>query len=169
MALTDEQLQEAAKMWRDGMSMAQIGNHFNHSRNAIAGYMNRDRDLFPARQSGKGRPRRDGTPARPRVQAPPKLKLGTAKLTVAGNEIECSVELVKIPETPSDIPVHVETKDFTALRSFEQLESKECKWPIGDSEFQACGREIVPGKPYCQAHCNLSYMPRKASTNRSYR
>jgi GcrA cell cycle regulator len=169
MALTDEQLQEAAKMWRDGMSMAQIGNHFNHSRNAIAGYMNRDRDLFPARQSGKGRPRRDGTPARPR---PPKPKtwLDRAQKTLAvQDEIAAAIQPPQIQESPSDIPVHVETKDFTALRSFEQLRERECKWPIGDSAFQACGREIVPGKPYCQAHCNLSYMPRKASTKRSYR
>lgn len=41
-----------------------------------------------------------------------------------------------------------------------------CKWPIGDPkepDFRFCGcKEVVPGKPYCQPHCDIAYVkPRK--------
>ena len=35
-----------------------------------------------------------------------------------------------------------------------------CKWPIGhpgDEDFYFCGKEVVPGKPYCNEHCLVAY------------
>ena len=35
-----------------------------------------------------------------------------------------------------------------------------CKWPIGhpgDEDFYFCGKEVVPGKPYCAEHCLIAY------------
>ena len=35
-----------------------------------------------------------------------------------------------------------------------------CKWPIGhpgDPDFYFCGKEVIPGKPYCGEHCLIAY------------
>ena len=35
-----------------------------------------------------------------------------------------------------------------------------CKWPIGhpgDKDFYFCGKEVIPGKPYCGEHCVIAY------------
>ena len=35
-----------------------------------------------------------------------------------------------------------------------------CKWPIGhpgDKDFYFCGKEVIPGKPYCGEHCLIAY------------
>ena len=37
---------------------------------------------------------------------------------------------------------------------------KGCKWPIGhpgDEDFYFCGKEVIPGKPYCAEHCLVAY------------
>ena len=37
---------------------------------------------------------------------------------------------------------------------------KGCKWPIGhpgDEDFYFCGKEVIPGKPYCGEHCLVAY------------
>ena len=37
---------------------------------------------------------------------------------------------------------------------------KGCKWPIGhpgDADFYFCGKEVIPGKPYCGEHCLIAY------------
>jgi GcrA cell cycle regulator len=43
-----------------------------------------------------------------------------------------------------------------------------CKWPIGhpgDEDFYFCGKEVIPGKPYCNEHCLVAYR-RKDNGNR---
>lgn len=43
-----------------------------------------------------------------------------------------------------------------------------CKWPIGhpgDPDFYFCGKETVPGKPYCGEHCLIAYR-RKDNNNK---
>jgi GcrA cell cycle regulator len=35
-----------------------------------------------------------------------------------------------------------------------------CKWPIGhpgEEDFYFCGKEVIPGKPYCGEHCVVAY------------
>ena len=37
---------------------------------------------------------------------------------------------------------------------------KGCKWPIGHpggEDFYFCGKEVIPGKPYCGEHCLIAY------------
>ena len=43
-----------------------------------------------------------------------------------------------------------------------------CKWPIGhpgDEDFYFCGKEVIPGKPYCAEHCLVAYR-RKDNSNK---
>lgn len=48
-----------------------------------------------------------------------------------------------------------------ALRADVKNFSKRCQWPIGHPGkpgFHFCGDEnVVPGKPYCAAHCRIAY------------
>jgi GcrA cell cycle regulator len=47
------------------------------------------------------------------------------------------------------------------LYPLEYLEYNRCAWPFGDEEFTFCGEASVYGKPYCQEHLNLVYLPHK--------
>ena len=41
-----------------------------------------------------------------------------------------------------------------------------CKWPIGhpgDKDFYFCGKEVIPGKPYCGEHCVIAYRRKDSS------
>ena len=41
-----------------------------------------------------------------------------------------------------------------------------CKWPIGhpgDQDFYFCGKEVIPGKPYCGEHCVIAYRRKDSS------
>ena len=45
--------------------------------------------------------------------------------------------------------------------SLSELGNKQCRWPVGEpgtEGFHFCGDPaIVPGKPYCAAHCKIAY------------
>ena len=60
---------------------------------------------------------------------------------------------VVMPEMPKELPLRLE------LRQLEWSRNK-CCWPTGDPKkhgFTFCGVTIVPGKPYCLAHCYEAY------------
>lgn len=43
------------------------------------------------------------------------------------------------------------------------LTERMCRWPIGhpgERDFHFCGNAHVPGRPYCEAHCELAYRGR---------
>ena len=43
------------------------------------------------------------------------------------------------------------------------LTERMCRWPIGhpgDADFHFCGGARAPGRPYCEAHCDLAYRGR---------
>ncbi len=51
-----------------------------------------------------------------------------------------------------------DSKDITVNGLIASM--KGCKWPIGhpgDEDFYFCGKEVIPGKPYCGEHCLIAY------------
>jgi GcrA cell cycle regulator len=45
-----------------------------------------------------------------------------------------------------------------------------CRWPFGDpgdADFHFCGKQTVPGKPYCAEHCAVAYVSKSNSRDRS--
>ena len=45
-------------------------------------------------------------------------------------------------------------------RSFQQLNARACRWPVGDpsnSGFFFCGAQRSANKPFCAAHCRRAY------------
>jgi len=59
----------------------------------------------------------------------------------------------KPPAEPVNLPLRLELRKLSWSRS-------KCCWPTGDPKktgFSFCGDPIVPGKPYCLAHCEEAY------------
>ena len=56
------------------------------------------------------------------------------------------------------------TKKTTQIKqkgiALTELKANSCRWPLGDPndpDFSFCGKEAVPGKPYCATHCLEAY------------
>lgn len=57
------------------------------------------------------------------------------------------------------------TKIAEKQKSLLDLESGECRWPVGDPRkegFHFCGAQQVMGRPYCIEHWPLSFVPGRA-------
>ncbi len=57
------------------------------------------------------------------------------------------------------------TKKAKQIKSVENLEAKDCRWPIGDPrhpDFHFCGAEHLPGRPYCALHWRMAFAPPKS-------
>jgi GcrA cell cycle regulator len=57
------------------------------------------------------------------------------------------------PRVDADVPL-------SQRRSFLELDSSTCRWPVGDpcqSDFFFCGARPLEGKPYCAAHDARAY------------
>jgi GcrA cell cycle regulator len=47
-------------------------------------------------------------------------------------------------------------------KSIQTLTEVTCRWPIGDpqnTEFHFCGKNKVPGLPYCEVHARRAFQP----------
>jgi GcrA cell cycle regulator len=45
-----------------------------------------------------------------------------------------------------------------------ELENYDCRWPIGDPKqpnFHFCGGPNLPGRPYCEHHWRMAFLPAK--------
>lgn len=129
---TEERLKKLKDLWNKGLSISQIGEELDVSRNAIAGKVYR-----------LGLPKR---------QSPISSKSAPAK--------KAPEALDNSDMEPSDLPLKL------ALRKIDWSRSK-CSWPKGDpktTEFEFCGAEVVPGKPYCNDHCFEAYTTSRDSS-----
>lgn len=127
---TDEDVERARQLYYNGATFSAIAAELSRTRNAIAGLCNRYQF--------------ERAPKPPKVVAPKKT---VAAVTKKIKEI-AKVIAPPPPPTPRNSP-----------KSLIELESRDCRWPIGDSDFQFCAEETVEGKPYCLKHCKLAYVP----------
>ena len=47
-------------------------------------------------------------------------------------------------------------------KTIASLDECSCRWPIGDpqmSDFYFCGKNKVPGLPYCEFHARRAFQP----------
>ena len=50
-------------------------------------------------------------------------------------------------------------------KTIQTLLECSCRWPIGDpqmSDFHFCGKDKVPGLPYCEFHARRAFQPPQA-------
>ena len=82
-------------------------------------------------------------------------KLGITKNAVVGKVRRLNLAMRRAPAVPKTLPNIV---------TLERLKSTQCSWPEGEpgeDSFRFCGKLAVPGKPYCEAHCKIAYVPPK--------
>ncbi|MEE2745969.1 MAG: GcrA family cell cycle regulator [Pseudomonadota bacterium] len=85
-------------------------------------------------------------------------RLGITKNAVVGKVRRLDLAMRRAP-TPPRRELNVVTLD--------RLKANQCCWPEGEpgeENFRFCGKSAVIGKPYCESHCAIAYVPPKKKT-----
>jgi len=156
MAWTDERVELLKKLWGEGLSASQIAGRLGSvTRNAVIGKVHRlglsgrattsrmkshrPRPRMAAKRMTKSRMTNTGNPAfRALYQAEPEAYTPT-------------VEEIVIP--------------LAERKTIQTLVECSCRWPIGDpqaADFHFCGKNKVPGLPYCEFHARRAFQPPQA-------
>ena len=81
---TERMIEGAAKMWRQGLSVTEIGNSFGLPKNSVCSMTHRNRDLFPKRR--EHRPKKAKKVVAPFIRKSDDIKRVT-KVTLTGARI----------------------------------------------------------------------------------
>lgn len=127
---TNEDVEKARQLYYNGATFSEIAEQLSRTRNAIAGLCNR----YQFKRAPK----------------PPKIMVKKKILSAIVKKAKEIAEVIAPPPPPPP---------RNAPKSLIELESRDCRWPIGDNDFQFCAEEVVEGKPYCLKHCKLAYVP----------
>ncbi|NJO34354.1 MAG: hypothetical protein HC869_15720 [Rhodospirillales bacterium] len=52
-------------------------------------------------------------------------------------------------------------------KTITTLERDDCRWPVGDprsADFHFCGAKALAGRPYCELHWRMAFMPARPRT-----
>lgn len=141
---TDERVAMLKVLNADGLSGSQIAVEMGGvSRNAVIGKLNR-LGLVGTKPKTRARPH---VPRRRRQLQP---RLQKFYDTREGKPLD---EPAPVYASDLDIPQ-------AQRRTFMQLESHHCRWPVGDPGapgFFFCGGWALPCMPYCEAHARIAY------------
>ncbi len=148
------------RKYAGGLSASQVAAglavEFNISatRNAVIGVIHRN-----GWSRGDGAYKSNSLPGRRAAAAkrvlsaprfvPPQLRSGG--LVGGGGEVPPALPMPK-----GDDPA-----DYDKLYTLVELETHQCKWPVGeprDPSFGFCGAKRVPGLPYCQGHAARAFV-----------
>jgi GcrA cell cycle regulator len=157
MAWNDERVDLLKKLWSEGLSAAQIAGRLGGvTRNAVIGKVHR------LGLSGRATTSRQKNP-RPRIRvnaANAKRVAGKTRFGSIGNSAlrtiyQMEAEAYTPPAEEMVIPLH-------ERKSIQTLTECSCRWPIGDpqmADFHFCGKDKVPGLPYCEFHARRAFQP----------
>ena len=160
MAWTDERVDLLKKLWTEGLSASQIANRLGGvTRNAVIGKVHR------LGLSGRATTSR-AKPVRPRkrvVKSSSKLVRNKYNNSMTGTNTNKALEPRGIASQD------VVTRHYEELfippeerKSILTLKENNCRWPIGDptdDDFHFCGKDRVPGSPYCEHHACVAFQP----------
>ena len=158
MAWNDERVELLKKLWAEGLSASQIATRIGGvTRNAVIGKVHR------LGLSGRATTSRIKTQRpRPRLAAPgagqkraPRPRYQTVGNSAYRGLFQPEQEAYVPPVEELVIPVK-------ERKSLLELTECNCRWPIGDpqeAEFHFCGRNKVPGLPYCEYHARRAFQP----------
>lgn len=149
---TDDNIAEAAEMWSDGRSMAQIAEFFTISRGSVSGMISRNRALFQNKPPGE----RAGTRKRER-KAEARGKVSKAPPAPR----EKKFKLVEFPDKPSMFDFSVFQLPDVQPISFLAIGRGQCLWPLScddptaGPDMPCCGAE-TGGMTYCGPHASIA-------------
>ena len=82
-------------------------------------------------------------------------RLGITKNAVVGKVRRLDLAMRRAPAPP---------KRELNVVTLDRLKADQCSWPEGEPgspNFRFCGKSAMIGKPYCQEHCAIAYVPSK--------
>jgi GcrA cell cycle regulator len=158
MSWNDERVDALKKLWADGLSASQIAGRLGGvTRNAVIGKVHR---LGLAGRATTSRMKSH----RPRVRSQASRRLMKARPTVnIGNTAFRNLYLAdNEPYVPpaEDLVIPVNERKY-----IQTLTESCCRWPIGDPQqpdFHFCGKNKIPGLPYCEVHARRAFQPPQA-------
>jgi len=78
------------------------------------------------------------------------------RLGITKNSVIGKVHRLGLPKRR--VTVRPEPEEEPSVVRMDTLKAGMCSWPIGEPGFQFCGAPVIPGKPYCAAHCRVAYV-----------
>lgn len=157
MAWTDERVELLKKLWGEGLSASQIAGRLGSvTRNAVIGKVHRlglsGRATTSRMKSHRPRPR----------MAAKRVATKGGRFAPVGNPafraLYTEVEAYQAPAEELVIPMN-------ERKYIQTLTECSCRWPIGDpqaADFHFCGKNKVPGLPYCEFHARRAFQPPQA-------
>ena len=157
MAWTDDRVELLKKLWSEGLSASQIAGRLGDvTRNAVIGKVHR------LGLSGRATTSRMKS-HRPRARAASAKRAARPRQQAIGNP---ALRALYQPDAEPFVPAADELVIPLAERkTIQTLVESSCKWPIGDQQlrdFHFCGKNRVPGLPYCEHHARRAFQPPQA-------
>ena len=159
MAWTDERVELLKKLWGEGLSASQIAGRLGSvTRNAVIGKVHRlglsGRATTSRLKSHRPRARIANAKRGPAVKS---------RFAQIGNP---ALRALYQPDAEPYVPPAEELEIPLAERkTIQTLVECSCRWPIGDpqmADFHFCGKNKVPGLPYCEFHARRAFQPPQA-------
>lgn len=162
---SDEKVAALKVLHKKGLSASQIASglvragHENTTRLSVISKIHR---LGLSGPSNRPRTVRQSRPKN-KINRPPATR-SLHSPTIEAAEVSVAFEELVIP--------HHERMSLLVMRdgklhANESFTDRCCRWPIGDpqdAEFHFCGKEKVPGIPYCEFHGRRAFVPQTVKT-----
>ena len=160
MSWNDERVDALKKLWADGLSASQIAGRLGGvTRNAVIGKVHR---LGLAGRATTSRMKSH----RPRVRTAQAVKRGLLRTRPVGSAGPSPLKSLYLADAEPYLPPAEELVIPLNERKYIQtLTESCCRWPIGDPQqpdFHFCGKQKVPGLPYCEVHARRAFQPPQA-------
>ena len=158
----DEQLKQ---LRIDGLSFRDIGLTMRVSRNAVVGRA--------ARLRAKGVAIAETVPPAYQIRRAPKTPPEPKHIRTAAENVGTGRHRAAAPQKPWRVVSEAAwiPLDPDAVKPLVVREAKQCAWPVGGegSDTLCCGKPALTGKPYCEHHHALAFVPSKPLTIRDIR
>lgn len=158
----DERGERALKWHQEGMTNAQIAARIpGVTVNSVNGFIWRSRKKEP--DIVRPAARRSKVKTRQKEQAAPSRAAGNPAVRALFTEPADSIRDNTVAEDLSN--------PSPDRKTVQTLTANCCRWPVGDpkhTDFHFCGREKVPGLPYCTSHAKRAFVPTLAAQRNSH-
>lgn len=147
MIWTEEAVETARQLWREGKSASQIAKEIGaETRSMVIGKLHR----LGIAGTGKGRGNRQGRAGMSKAQMRAQRERRVQAAKAAAPKVE--------PKPKPVITRPIESYKPIARKTFDELESSDCRFPVGnETPFMFCAAPAVEGKPYCSDCCRVAY------------
>ena len=158
MSWNDERVEALKKLWADGLSASQIAGRLGGvTRNAVIGKVHR---LGLAGRATTSRMK--SHPRRVRTQAARRLMKTHQPINIGNRAFR---NLYLADSEPYVPPAEEVVIPLNERKYIQTLTETCCRWPIGDPQqpdFHFCGKNKIPGLPYCEVHARRAFQPPQA-------